>query len=268
MHSPSLRKLEVTRCETTPDSLMALLNGICHSRSLHTFTFENGDARALVDISSFAFFLRDIRSISTLHLSLGCIDEVVGYNEFWKAMAKNQTILTLWFAIDLTSDSSPFSDTPVIQALESNKIMKTISIYTNSEIKPSEETYAKLKRAKYDSLTLSFGFGQDQIFEYSAPETLNSHMILEAYRLVKFGRHLSGCRSSQDGFRLPLEILIRIFTRGMITEQDWIPEQLDAILRCLLKRSTYGLISDPDLAFNESSLFVVCNRALSNLAKE
>ena len=263
--SSPIRTLSLAYVSATPHSLVTIMNGIAQSRALSSFKFDNENQDAVSDISPFAYLLSSTRTLREFSLCVFCTREMFGYEEFWSSVSTNESLLKLDVQTRLSEPTVPFPVMPVLQALDANKVLKNAIVSATSYCEPSEELFVKLKQAQYDQISLLF---RGYRFKFGNSEVKKTSMILEAYRLVKFGRILASSKCSKAGFRFPVEILVRIFTRGMITEQDWVPEQLEVILRCLLKRSTYGLIADPDLDFNESSLFVVCNRALSNLARE
>ena len=273
--SLNLRFLSISNCELSPNALTSMLDAIGRSENLERFSFqciEEDDEEekiCITDMLPLANMISATRSLRSLDLVAAFGDTIIGYEEFWAAIASNQTIHTLKFSEESISSFSQIPVDVVVKALEANKSLRNVDLFTTMNIEPSTCDLSNLKRAQYDLLKLRFDFLEERkiILEHKKPESKRVRMILEAYRLVKYSRFLVGSNCYKTGFRFPFEILIRIFTRGMITEQDWVPEQLEVITRCLLKRSTYGLISDSNMSFNETSLFVVCNRILSQMSK-
>ena len=272
--SRRVENLQINDCTFDRGSFRTLADGIGSSRYLEGVGLSHIVEE---DLKPVANILARTRSITFLEIVINFVKYKTGFKEVCDAIAKNQTLVYLALAeISKTIVQGLDKAALVIPAILANKVLRVIDIEFSNAQKPDQGLMKTLNLVQYDRAQILFS---DRLNRFSGftvmtprPLDLKDRMVLESYRILKFCRLLAGCRPGEKGLKYPFEIIAQILTRGMITERLWIHEQLNVVIRCLLKRQSIGLVrfvqsSDRPFVFNETSLFVVCKRVLAEIAE-
>ena len=272
LSSPStrVRSAQIDECRFSRDAVSVLANGIASSRQLRKLALSAvpGD-----DLRPFAAIFAKTRSINIIDLLFDFSNYRTGFKELCDVIAKNQTVVDMFLGEGGRPPRGVDTSALILQALAANKVLRTLEVRFSSPSRQSTPISKMLNQFQYDQLNLQLGMMSTMI---AKPPDYKYKMLMEAYRLFKYCRFLAGCRSSENGLKYPFEIIAQIMTKAMITEKSWIKEQLDTIIRCLLKRQTVGQVRHESLnrddprgrpfQFNETVLFVICKRVLAEMA--
>lgn len=256
---PSLKFLELLNCKSDPVvGWGPLLNAISQSKTLEEAKL------AIINLRVHGFkHINDFIASNKTLLKLSVCLMYDGKDKYattvFRALAKNESLLQL----DLRFIKSEMSILPlknIYNYLKENRYISSVWVVTDTE----ESFYRSV-----DALSFSSNVQLDVSLLQGVSIEMRFHCMSEAYKLVKYGRLVSGMRYKQKATRcLPAEILIHILCRSMVKvfrEKEELKRLLEPIIGCIVDRRTLGKVANDGIIFDHQALYVLSKRAVASL---